>query len=76
MTIYTRSLEGLLGTIAAGPEAYELEVYQYSEQLELELALKCLKMPILEKKFIGHAILASKINQVKSKLDESEYSRG
>lgn len=41
------------------------EVYKYTEQIELELALHCLKLPVLEKKFIGHAILAQKINQVK-----------
>ena len=39
----------------------ETEVYQHTEKMELELALKCLRMPILEKKFIGHAILALKI---------------
>lgn len=39
----------------------ETEVYNYTEKIELELALKCLRMPILEKKFIGHAILSVKI---------------
>lgn len=36
---------------------YEEDVYSYTEKMELEFALKCLRMPILEKKFIGHAIL-------------------
>jgi hypothetical protein len=35
--------------------------------MELAFALKCLKMPILEKKFIGHAILEQQIKQVKAK---------
>jgi hypothetical protein len=34
--------------------------------MELAFALKCLKMPILEKKFIGHAILEQQIKQVKA----------
>jgi len=29
-------------------------VYLISENLELEISLKCLKMPVLEKKMIGH----------------------
>jgi hypothetical protein len=45
-------------------------VFKYSELVELELALKCLSMPVLEKKFIGHAIIAQKISQVKSKNTE------
>ena len=35
--------------------------------MELSLAIKCFKMPVLEKKFIGHSILEQKINQVKTK---------
>lgn len=46
---------------------FETDVYQYTEMMELEFALKCLRMPILEKKFIGHAILAQKIKQVKAR---------
>jgi hypothetical protein len=30
------------------------KVYLISETLELEIAFKCLKMPVLEKKLIGH----------------------
>jgi len=51
------------------------EVYQYTEMMELEFALKCMKMPILEKKFIGHAILVEKINQVNKKQIQQENER-
>jgi hypothetical protein len=36
---------------------YDQEVYKYTEMMELSLAIKCLKVPVLEKKFIGHSIL-------------------
>ena len=54
---------------------FDEEVYQYTEMMELEFALKCMKMPILEKKFIGHAILGQKINQVKAKQIQQENER-
>jgi len=47
-------------------------VYNHTEKLELELALKCLRMPILEKKFIGHAILAVKIRQARVRPTQAE----
>lgn len=50
----------------------EVEVYQYIEKMELELALKCLRMPILEKKFIGHAILAAKIRSARARPVQPE----
>jgi len=53
----------------------EMEVYQYTEMMELELALKCLRMPILEKKFIGHATLALKIRQVRGRQAQQERER-
>jgi len=51
----------LLDSIAESVEEKTERVYFVSENLELDLALKCLKMPVLEKKLIGHAILVSKI---------------
>ena len=56
----------------SSPSKFEDEVYQYTEMMELEFALKCMKMPILEKKFIGHAILSQKINQVRAKQAQQE----
>ena len=57
LTTFVQLVESLLGHAMKEGET-ESEVYRYSEMIELELALKCLSMPILEKKFIGHAILA------------------
>ena len=65
LTAFTQGVESLLNWVVPAKEAKE-GVYKFTEQMELELALKCLRMPILEKKFIGHAILASKINQVRA----------
>lgn len=78
LTAFTHGLESLLNSLVSGKEETCQEVYQYTEQIELELALKCLKIPILEMKFIGHSILSSKINQVKLKREESnkEQDRG
>jgi hypothetical protein len=33
------------------------KIYRISEALELEIAFKCLKTPVLEKKLVGHQIL-------------------
>ena len=64
-------IESMLTSILESGQSLETEVYKYSEMIELELAFKCLQMPILEKKFIGHSILANKINQTKTKDTES-----
>jgi hypothetical protein len=43
-------------------------VYKTTEQIELQVALRCLKLPVLEKKFFALSVLNDKINAVKSKL--------
>lgn len=43
------------------PEDKTAKVYYISENIELMIALKCLQMPVLEKKLIGHTILTQKI---------------
>ena len=58
---YSSNVESILDSVTNGLTNEEKieHVYKVSESLELELALKCLKMPVLEKKLIGHQILIS-----------------
>lgn len=58
---YSNVVETMLDSVTVGKSSEgKIEiVYQISESLELELALKCLKSPVLEKKLIGHSILIS-----------------
>ena len=48
-------------------------VYHLSEFLDLEIALKCLKMPVLEKKLIGHQLLITSIQKVKANCKQSSF---
>jgi hypothetical protein len=72
LSLFIQNIESLLSSVVLarnknGEERlYQDDVYSYTEKMELEFALKCLRMPILEKKFIGHAILGQKITQVKA----------
>ena len=59
-------MESILDSIVPENEEKTDKVYYYSENLELELALRCLKLPILEKKLIGNSILMNKIYQAKN----------
>lgn len=70
---FVHQIESLLNCVvyernrAGETRAFDTDVYQYTEQIELAFALKCLKMPILDKKFMGHAILEQQIKHVKAK---------
>ena len=64
LTFFTNHIESILDSIVNNEDKTE-KVYQVSETLELDLALKCLQMPVLEKKLIGHSILVQKICQVR-----------
>lgn len=63
LSLFIHHIESLLRSVVLTrnknheERLYEEDVYSYTEKMELEFALKCLRMPILEKKFIGHAIL-------------------
>lgn len=63
ITFFSSNVESILDSIAvnlSNEEKAEL-VYKISETLELDIALKCLKIHILEKKLIGHQILIAQI---------------
>jgi hypothetical protein len=67
MTYFITNIESLLESITK-PEDKTEQVYQVSEMIELEMALRCLKMPILEKKLIGHSILVQKMFQIRNSI--------
>lgn len=70
---FVHQIESLLNCVvfernrAGENRTFDSDVYQYTEQIELAFALKCLKMPILDKKFMGHSILEQQIKHVKAK---------
>ena len=66
LTFFVNNLESILDSIVTDAEEKTDKVYYYSENLELELALRCLKLPILEKKLIGNSILMNKIYQARN----------
>ena len=53
---FSANIESILDSVTSSSSAAEKIdlVYQISESLELELALKCLNSPVLEKKLTGH----------------------
>lgn len=51
------------------------KVYKITETIQLELAHKCLMMPVLEKKLIGSTILVQKIIQVRTRQLSLEKSK-
>lgn len=65
LTTFINNLEKLLESITQNPDEKTEKVYYISENIELMIALKCLKLPVLEKKLIGHNILTSKINSAR-----------
>ena len=81
LSLFIHHIESLLSSVVLtrnknGEERlYQEDVYSFTEKMELEFALKCLRMPILEKKFIGHAILGQKINQVKANPTQSQQEQ-
>lgn len=66
LTYFTNYIESMLDSLVTNNEERKDRVYYYSENLELEIALICLQMPVLEKKLIGHTTLISKIHSAKS----------
>lgn len=63
ITTFSSNVESILDSATAtmsSDQKIDL-VYQVSENLELDIAYKCLKMPVLEKKLIGHHILTIQI---------------
>jgi len=58
---FTSNLESLLDYIYPNQSDKVDQVYYYSDNLELEIALRCLQMPVLEKKLTGHNTLMIKI---------------
>ncbi|CDW85633.1 ubiquitin carboxyl-terminal hydrolase family protein [Stylonychia lemnae] len=63
---FINQIESMLDSINLKIKERVENVFQYSENMELNIALKCLQMPVLEKKLIGHTILINKIFQVKN----------
>lgn len=66
LTYFTNYIESMLDSLVTNNEERKEKVFYYSENLELEIALRCLQMPVLEKKLLGHATLINKIHQVKT----------
>ena len=58
---FSSNVESILDSITIGltPDEKVDKVYKISETLDLEIALKCLKSPVLEKKLTGHQLLIS-----------------
>jgi hypothetical protein len=65
---FASNVESILDAISVTMSTNEKveAVYKVSETIELEIALKCLKMPVLEKKLIGHSVLIAQICKVRS----------
>lgn len=72
MSYFINNIESLLDSITSDDKTDK--VYYISENLELRLALKCLQMPVLEKKLIGNAILGAKIFAVQQASQNSRNS--
>jgi hypothetical protein len=66
LTFFTNNIESLLDSLVVKHEEKVDKVYYYSENLELEIAIRCLQMPVLEKKLAGHQVLMSKIYQARN----------
>ena len=66
----------MLDSINTKTEEKVEKVYYFSENMELNIALKCLQMPVLEKKLIGHTIIINKIFSVKNQQGNSNNAQG
>lgn len=74
---FANNVESILDSVSSHLSADEKQekVYRVSESLELELALRCLKVPVLEKRLIGHQILTSQIYKVRLSGKQSQSLR-